>query len=364
MKMKAILAIETSCDDTSLCIMRETESKPELLSLTYFSQETILKKWGGVVPEIAARNHLAKIAPLLEETLAAAQMKTSELDAVAITTHPGLLGPLLTGLNAAKTICLMHELPLIPVNHIHAHLEAIHLDHDITYPYLGLIVSGGHTLFTLVTSPLDFEVLGSTIDDAAGEAFDKGGKLLGLPYPAGRFIDELAAKGDESKYLFPIGLKKEANCNLSYSGVKTSLRQFLEKNPGIEKDPQELADICAGYQRCIVEALKLKGRYALKKARELTGKHDIAFVIGGGVAANSKLRTTLKLAFEHTYFVTPKYCTDNAAMIANLGLRTITSSAIPFPECLEIDARSRYLDKNKMQSDSRKQKLAARGDSK
>ena len=211
-KSKLIIGIETSCDDTSLCIMKgevgHYSQKPQILGHSYFSQETILKKWGGVVPEVAARNHLLKLAPLLKETIEEANIKSSDIEAIAVTVRPGLLGPLLTGLNAAKTISLYHEIPIVPVNHLYAHIEAIHIDQDVNYPYLGLIVSGGHSIFMLVRSPLEFEILGTTIDDAAGEAFDKGGKLMGLPYPAGKLIDELAAGGDESKYLFPIGLKK------------------------------------------------------------------------------------------------------------------------------------------------------------
>ena len=363
-KSKLIIGIETSCDDTSLCIMKgevgHYTQKPQILGHSYFSQETILKKWGGVVPEVAARNHLLKLAPLLKETIEEANIKSSDIEAVAVTVRPGLLGPLLTGLNAAKTLSLYHEIPIIPVNHLYAHIEAIHIDQDVSYPYLGLIVSGGHSLFMLVRSPLEFEILGTTIDDAAGEAFDKGGKLMGLPYPAGKVIDELAASGDESKYLFPIGLKKSANSDLSYSGVKTALRQFLEKNPGIEKDKQELADICAGYQRCIIDALKLKTRYALKKARELTGLQDIGFVVGGGVAANSKLRETLKNSYQNVQFVSPKFCTDNGAMIANQGLRSFEKSLIEFPKCLEVDARGRFIDKNKLQEKTRQDKIRGR----
>jgi N6-L-threonylcarbamoyladenine synthase len=352
---KVILGIETSCDDTSVCIMRGTPgaqtpggSFPKVLSLKLFSQETILKKWGGVVPEIAARNHLQKLAPLIEEALDEAKIEHSEIDAVGVTTHPGLLGPLLTGLNGAKTFCLYHELPLIPVNHLYAHIEAIHLVENVSYPYLGLVVSGGHSLFLLVTSPIDMEILGTTIDDAAGEAFDKGGKLLGLGYPAGKKIDELAKNGDESKYLFPIGLKKSANADLSYSGVKTALRHFLDKNPGIEKDPEELPHVCAGYQRSIVEALKLKARYALKMAREKTGS-ELPLVIGGGVACNSALRRTMQAAYKNVYTVPPKYCTDNAAMIAHYALRTMGNNLIDFPKCLEVDAKGRFINKNDLQ---------------
>ncbi len=352
---KIILGIETSCDDTSICLLKgkpgpraPEESAPEVLALSYFSQEDILKKWGGVVPEIAARNHLLKLAPLIEAVFTESKIPYDAVDAVGVTTHPGLLGPLLTGLNGAKTFCLRHEIPLIPVNHLYAHIEAIHLAEEIPYPYVGLVVSGGHTLFLLVTSPTEMEILGTTIDDAAGEAFDKGGKLLGLGYPAGKQIDELAKKGDESKYLFPVGLKKSANADLSYSGVKTALKQFIDKHPGIENDPNELADICAGYQRCIIEALKLKARYALRRARDITGK-ELPFVIGGGVACNSALRRTMENSYNNVHIVPPRFCMDNGAMIAHYALRSYSENLIPFPQCLEVDAKGRFVDKNALQ---------------
>ena len=357
-----ILGIETSCDDTSVCVLRGRpgaqipgSKKPEVLSMSYFSQVLLLKKWGGVVPEIAARNHLAKLAPLLQQAIDESGLKASDIDAIGVTTHPGLLGPLLTGLNGAKTFALYHELPIIPVNHLYAHIEAIHLVEDVPYPYVGLVISGGHSMFLLVQSPTEMELLGTTIDDAAGEAFDKGGKLLGLGYPAGKVIDDLAKNGDESKYLFPIGLKKSANADFSYSGVKTALRQFLDKNPGIEENQEELPHVCAGYQRSIVDAVKLKARYALRKAKDITGK-EVPFVVGGGVAANSALRRTLQASYKNVYFVPPKYCTDNGAMIAHYALRTFGPNQIPFPQCLELDARGRYVDKNKLQEEAQKKR--------
>lgn len=363
-KEKLILGIETSCDDTSICLLSgnpdRLEQKPNIHSISYFSQEEILKKWGGVVPEIAARNHLLKLAPLIEQTMNDSNYKLSDVEAIAVTVKPGLLGPLLTGLNSAKTLALYHELPIVPVNHLHAHLEAIHIDQDVSYPYLGLIVSGGHTLFMLVESPTDFTMLGTTIDDAAGEAFDKGGKLLGLAYPAGRIIDELSKIGDESKYQFPIGLKKSANCDLSYSGVKTSLRQFIDKNSDVLTNENMMADVCASYQRAIVDAIKLKARYAIKKAGDMTGLAHMDFVIGGGVAANSKLRSTLSHSYKKAFFVTPKYCTDNGAMIANLGLRTFNKESVDFPDCLELDARGRAIPKEKLHQQSRDAKIKAR----
>jgi len=339
-----VIGIETSCDDTSIALLKKESETTEILSHVSFTQEELLKKWGGVVPEIAARNHMDKLAPLITETLNQASMKLFDIDYIGVTTSPGLLGPLLTGLNSAKSISLLTEKPIIAVNHLFAHLEAIHLTEKLNYPYLGLLVSGGHSLYMLVSSPTDFKVLGSTIDDAAGEAFDKGGKILGLGYPAGRIIDEMAQGADANKYEFPIGLKSSADARLSFSGLKTSLRVFVEKNPELIKNQTELKNICASYQNAITKALMLKLKYAMKSARELTGNKNLPIVLGGGVACNSHLRASLKNKFKNSYFVAPKYCTDNGAMIANYASR-ITNEAKPFPLCLDTDARGRFIDK-------------------
>lgn len=349
--MKIILGIETSCDDTSLAIIQgETgiyTNKPKILSHFQFSQEKILKKWGGVVPEIASRNHLKKLQPLLEESILKANITLKDIDAIAVTTYPGLLGPLLTGLNVAKTISLIEKVPIIPINHLLSHIEAIHLTQNISYPYLGLIVSGGHSLFLLMNSPTNIDILGSTIDDAAGEAFDKGGKLLGLGYPAGKIIDDLAKESSgTNQYSFPIGLKNSSNANLSYSGVKTSLRKMLSDNNESTpiKDETKLKEICFSYQDAIVQALKLKMKYALKESLEKTQKKNIPIVVGGGVAANSHLREILTSSYSDVFFVEPKFCTDNGAMIANYGLR-IFQDMIQFPKCLELDAKSSFINK-------------------
>lgn len=347
-----VLGIETSCDDTSVALLRAIPGKrPEVVGLRYFGQEEILKKWGGVVPEIAARNHLMKLRPLLEEVFAETKIAPAEVDLIGITTHPGLLGPLLTGLNAAKSLSLIHKTPILPVNHLYAHLEAVHIDQEVNYPYLGMLVSGGHSLYMLVRSPKEFEVLGSTIDDAAGEAFDKGGKLMGLGYPAGKVIDELAKKGDPTFIDFPIGLKKSADANLSFSGLKTSLRNWIESHPEIDlkNDEKTLADVCASYQSAIVRALDLKLRYAYKSAREITGLKELPLVLGGGVACNSGLRDHLKAKYRDVHLVSPRYCTDNGAMIANYALRTLDEQ-IPYPECLGLDARGRFINKTEMKS--------------
>ena len=350
LKTFKILGIETSCDDTSICLL-EGEARNLRFRHHYFfqsfSHEQLLAQWGGVVPEIAARGHLDKLAPLLQAEFASCPVSPKQLDAIAVTTHPGLLGPLLTGLNAAKTLALIHQLPLIPVNHLYAHLEAVQMGQSVGYPYLGLLVSGGHSIFFAVHSPRHFQVLGSTIDDAAGEAFDKGGRLLGLPYPAGQLIDQLSQGGDEERYPFPIGLRDGASCQLSFSGLKTSLRQFLLKHPQFREKilaqnySREVKDLLASYQWAIVRALALKLHRALKQTARW-GK--IPIVVGGGVACNGRLRRHFQEEFPDSplFFVLPPLCTDNGAMVAHLGLRNF-HQRIPFPQCLSLDARSKFV---------------------
>ncbi|MBP9681732.1 MAG: tRNA (adenosine(37)-N6)-threonylcarbamoyltransferase complex transferase subunit TsaD [Bacteriovorax sp.] len=356
MKEKLILGIETSCDDTSIAIIKGNPDhlgqRPVILSHQSFSQELLLQKWGGVVPEIAARNHLEKITPLLKATLQKASLSINAIDLIAVTTHPGLLGPLLTGINCAKTIALLNQLPIASINHLYAHLEAIHLTETIEYPYLGFLVSGGHSMYLLVTSPSDFEILGNSIDDAAGEAFDKGGKLLGLGYPAGKIIDELATRGDSKKYSFPMSMLDSGDATLSFSGVKTALRNFLEAHPDKEF---KIEDVCASYQQAIIGALTKKCQAALDIAFSRTGK-DLPIIVGGGVACNSALRKSLNENFAKVHFVSPQFCTDNGAMIANYALRTYYH-ALAFPDCLLLDARNQFVSKAKKLEEQRKRKL-------
>ncbi len=343
--MKTILGIETSCDDTSLGIIRgETGLGPlhtEILAFETFSQEHILAKWGGVVPEIAARNHLEKLIPLMKEVFEKASVESSYIDAVAVTTYPGLLGPLLTGLSVAKSLSLLLKIPLISVNHLYAHIEAVHLTHPTSYPYLGIVVSGGHGIYFLVHSPTQMDILGRAVDDAPGEALDKGAKMLELGYPGGKVIDELAQKAEnKNAYSFPIGLASSQDANLSFSGVKTSLRCFLQK----QGCPTEnvLYNVCYAYQDAIIKALKLKAVYALKQATKATGLKTLPIVVGGGVASNSHLRDVFKNSFETVSFVERKFCTDNGVMIAHYGLRAF-DKAVPFPNSLEFDARGKFL---------------------
>ena len=319
-------------------------SSTKVLSLNSYNQDFLLSKWGGVVPELAARSHVRAIPPLLDVGFKEAGIKPEDVTEIAVTTHPGLVGSLLTGINLAKTFSLINGLPINPVNHLFAHLEAIHLTEKISYPYMGLLVSGGHTAFMWVKSPTEMDVLGNTLDDAAGEAFDKGGKLLGVGYPAGKIIDELAVKGDRTKYSFPISYMRDRPGKMSYSGLKTALRVKLEKMFP-EEIQQEIPHLCAGYQEAIVQTLRIKAEEIIEKVLEMNLKtFDTPIVIGGGVACNSRLRELMKERFKNVYAVKPLYCTDNAAMIANWAAR-VPENAISYPECLELDAKNRFLEK-------------------
>lgn len=354
---KLVLGIETSCDDTSLALISGEsgawKNAPTILSHLSYGQGELLKQWGGVVPELAARNHMEKLPVLLKSISQAAQIELKAIDAIAVTTLPGLLGPLMTGMGVAKSLSLFLQKPIVPINHLFAHLEAIHLTERVSYPYLGILVSGGHTLFCLVTDCHQLKVIGSTKDDAAGEAFDKGGKMLGLGYPAGHLIDRHALEGNPSAFEFPIGLKTTGDCMMSFSGVKTSLRLALEKLDHFEKSEkfknpdgsfnQLLQDLCASYQEAIVDALVWKTKYALRRARKELGQ-TVPIVVGGGVACNSRLRKKLQERYSNTTFVKPEYCTDNGAMIAGLGLRQF-QQAVAFPQCLELSSTSRFIQK-------------------
>ena len=340
---RLILGVETSCDDTSICIIESAET-PKVLALNSYNQDFLLAKWGGVVPELAARSHVKALPPLLQITFKEANVLPEEITEVAVTTHPGLVGSLLTGINLAKTFALIQSLPIVPVNHLYAHLEAIHLTETVPYPYLGLLVSGGHTAFMWVKGPNEMEILGTTLDDAAGEAFDKGGKLLGVGYPAGKLIDEFAKKGDLKKYDFPISYLRDRPGKMSFSGLKTALRVRVQKmSPSDVKD--ELPDLCAGYQEAIVQTLRIKTQEVIEKVLGLQWKNFTSpIVLGGGVACNSRLRAVMQATFKNVHIVSSIYCTDNAAMIANWAAR-VPELKVNFPECLSLDARSRFLEK-------------------
>lgn len=309
-----ILGIETSCDETACSVVKDGR---EILSNIVSSQIDIHKKYGGVVPEIASRKHVEAIIPIINEALISANIRLKDINAVAVTNGPGLIGSLLVGLSAAKSIAFSIDVPIIGVDHIEAHAYSVNIEHEIPLPYTALVVSGGHTSLFQVNDYNSFEIIGKTRDDAAGEAFDKAAKLLGLQYPGGLHIDRIAKNGNKDKYNFPRPLLNSESMDFSFSGIKTSLVYFLNKN-NIQNESQ-LSDVCACYQEAIVETLVEKSILAARK----NGSKNLA--ITGGVASNSRLRELaafrLKSENINLFIPNPKYCTDNAAMIAVLGYK-------------------------------------------
>ena len=318
--MPTILAIESSCDETSASICKDGNILSNIIA-----NQTIHEQWGGVVPELASRAHLQNIVPTVEAALKKASLtgpdRFSTIDAIAFTQAPGLIGSLLVGAQFAKSLAMALNKPLIAVHHMQAHVLAnlIPGSHDSlpAFPFLCLTVSGGHTQIVLCENPNQLKVLGETIDDAAGEAFDKSGKLLGLPYPAGPLIDRYAKEGNPSKFKFAHPNIPELD--FSFSGLKTSILYFLQDQ--LKKDPEfiqkNLPDLCASIQQTIIEILLKK----LKQAALKTGIRDIC--LAGGVSANSGLRTAFtelgKQQHWRTFIPPFQYCTDNAAMIAITG---------------------------------------------
>jgi N6-L-threonylcarbamoyladenine synthase len=317
-----LLAIETSCDETSAAVVRDGR----ILSNVVASQTAIHAEYGGVVPELATREHLRNLMPVTRQALREAGVTTSELDAVAVTRGPGLPNALLAGLKAAEALAFSLRKPILGIHHHEAHLYSAWIltdpsrsDFSQFESSVSLIVSGGHTLLVLVEDVLRHRVLGSTLDDAAGECFDKTGKLMGLAYPAGPEMDRLAAAGNPRAYKCPRPMMNEPNDDFSFSGLKTSVRYFLEKHPALPDDPQALRDLCASVQAAIVEVLVAK---TVRAARRL-GRRCVT--ASGGVACNSALRGQLATACRQAglslRLSDRKFSTDNAAMIGILAER-------------------------------------------
>lgn len=305
-----ILGIETSCDETSAAILRNGELASVVVSSQFFHE-----KFGGVVPELASRAHVRAMLPIMREALNQAGMGLDVVDGVAVTFAPGLMGSLLVGLNFAKGLSLGLEIPLIGVHHIEAHIFSALLEEEKPQlPFVALVVAGGHTLLLLVKDVGNYEFLGETLDDAAGEAFDKVGKMLGFGYPAGPEIDRLAREGNPNFVKFPRAMLKEANYDFSFSGIKTSVLHWLKNHAA---EGFELADLAASFQRAMVDVLVAK----TIRAAEEHGITDI--VCAGGVSANSELRGRFRTECARRamrfYVPRPLFSTDNAAMIAMLG---------------------------------------------
>ncbi|HET7566624.1 MAG TPA: tRNA (adenosine(37)-N6)-threonylcarbamoyltransferase complex transferase subunit TsaD [Gaiellaceae bacterium] len=315
-----ILGIETSCDETAAALVT---ADGHLRSSVVSSQADLHARYGGVVPEVASRRHLELVTPVIREALAEADATLDDVERVAVTCGPGLIGALLVGLAAAKAIAWSRRLPLVPVDHLDGHVASLWLQPEpVEPPFLCLLASGGHTMLLDVRSHRERELIGTTRDDAAGEAFDKGARLLGLGYPGGREIDRLAREGDPAAYEFPVA--RVPDLDFSFSGLKTALLYAVRDLPPEELERRR-ADLAASYQRAIVRALV--GR--VREAVERTGRERVAVV--GGVAANSELRDSLPGAA----LAPLALCTDNAAMIASAARY---AEPVPYPGYLGLDA--------------------------
>jgi tRNA N6-adenosine threonylcarbamoyltransferase len=315
-----ILGIETSCDETAAALVTEDG---EIRSSVVSSQAELHARFGGVVPEVASRRHLELVTPVIREALAEADATLEDVDRVAVTRGPGLIGALLVGLAAAKALAWSRRLPLVPVDHLDGHVASLYLQPEpLEPPFLCLLASGGHTMLLDVRTHTEQKLLGSTLDDAAGEAFDKGARLLGLGYPGGREIDRLAGEGDPTAHDFPVA--RVPGLDFSFSGVKTALL-YAVRDLGEQELEARRADLAASYQHAIVQALVERVREAAGR----TGRERLAIV--GGVAANSELRAALPDATAAPLAL----CTDNAAMIASAARWT---EAVPYPRYLALDA--------------------------
>ncbi len=308
-----VLAVESSCDETAAAVVKDGKA---VLSDIVASQIDVHAEYGGVVPEIASRKHMEAIVPVIEEALNRAGVNLGDIEGVAVTQGPGLAGALLVGIATAKALAYVGRQPIVGVNHIEGHLLAVFLEHSVEFPFIALVVSGGHTHLYLVDGVGRYRTLGQTLDDAAGEAFDKVAKLLGLPYPGGAVIDRLAESGDPSAIKFPRPLLHDGSCNFSFSGLKTAVLTYLRNSP-FSLEQGRLNDICASFQASICDVLVKKTAAAVAA----TGVKRV--VVSGGVACNNGLRREMTRLADalglDLHIPKPELCTDNAAMIAVPG---------------------------------------------
>lgn len=331
-----ILGIETSCDETSVAIV---DANKQILTNLVLSQ-TEHKAYGGVVPEIAARSHIMHLKPLVKEALVKANLSMQDIDAIAVTAGPGLIGGLIVGLMFAKGLALAANKPLIAVNHLEGHALTARLVYDLTFPYLLLLISGGHCQILEVLGVGNYQMLGTTLDDAAGEAFDKVAKMLGLDCPGGPIIEQLAIKGNSYAFKLPLPLAKQDNCDFSFSGLKTAVKRIIDNQTKL--NDQFIQDICASFQYAVAQILRIKlaRAFTIYNAKYSA---DRRLVIAGGVAANNYLNNEFKkLAEENDFalFIPPiKLCTDNAAMIAWAGIERFRLGLI---NDLNVEPRSRW----------------------
>ena len=320
-KKTIILGIESSCDETAVAIIEENDKgQPSILSNIVSSQVDVHKEFGGVVPELAARSHIEKIDLIAKRAIAESKIKLTDISAVAATAGPGLIVCLTVGLSFGKTIALSLKKPFIAVNHLEGHALSPKLNSKINYPYLLLLISGGHSQFLSVQGLGKYKRLGTTIDDALGEAFDKTAKLLGIEFPGGPQIEVYAKKGDPKKYVLPKPIFHKGGCNLSFAGLKTAVLKISKQI----KTDQEKYNLAASFQKTIEEILYKKSKIAFEEFKKINKTNTNKFVVAGGVAANKKIREVLTNLCEEEDFeaIFPpiNLCGDNGAMIAMVGL--------------------------------------------
>ena len=341
-----VLGIESSCDETSVSIVEKSGNQINVLSNIVKSQIDIHKFYGGVVPELAARAHSDIIDKLISKALNEAKISFKQIDAIAATAGPGLLGGLLVGVVAGKTLAHYLKKPFIAINHLEGHALSIRLEQDINYPYLLLLVSGGHTEFTIIKNFNSYKRIGTTIDDALGEAFDKTARLLKMGYPGGPEIEKYAALGDENRFQLPMPLIHESNAHFSFAGLKSAVANIVAKNRCTEKFKKDMA---ASFQATINKIIFTKTQNAIREYKRLIkSKKTLKVVVAGGVAANKSIRRSLGAleSIEDCQFLFPsiKYCTDNGAMIALAGIERFERKKF---NNLNFKPRPRWpLDKN------------------
>lgn len=335
-----VLGIESSCDETGVALY---DTQRGLLAHELYSQIELHAVYGGVVPELASRDHLRKILPLLKSLFKQAQLALGEVDAVVYTSGPGLVGALMVGAAIGRALAWAWQVPALPVHHMEAHLLAPLMETDeIEFPFVALLVSGGHTQLVAVKGLGEYELLGETLDDAAGEAFDKTAKLMGLPYPGGPALAHLAEQGQRNAYELPRPMVNRPNLDFSFSGLKTKVRLVWES---LEQTPQQSADLAASFEQAVVDTLVAK----CLKAVAHVGAHYL--IVAGGVGANRQLRAALQACAKkndfHVLFPAPEFCTDNGAMIAHAGALRLAAMSEQEREGLceappHIDARARW----------------------
>jgi len=335
-----ILGIETSCDETAAAVLRGDRA---ILAEAVFSQLDLHALYGGVVPEIAARAHVRKLDRMIAAVMAEADLAFAELDGIAVTAGPGLAGGLLVGLATAQALAVVHRLPLYPVNHLEAHALTARLTHDAAFPYLLLLISGGHCQLLVVEGVGRYRRLGTTIDDAVGEAFDKVAKMLGLGYPGGPAVERHAREGDPDRFPLPRPLLGQPGCHFSFSGLKTAVRHRILELGREAAEPRTVADLCAGFEAAVCAVLADRTRRAMRRFREAYAAPPV-LVVAGGVAANRAIRAALEelaTAEGFSLLLPPlRLCGDNAVMVAWAGLERLAAGLPPAPvETVRIRTR-------------------------